>query len=236
MNTREFLAGMGASVWTLCSGSPVGAQTAEPSVIRWAELDVTPSKLDLFRGAALTLKDSVLQKEPGVAVYHAVSEALNPGRIHVLEMYDTSMVYEDHVRQPHFQEFRTATDSTVVGRRLYDVVPVKLGAKASLSVSPLVRIAELEIAPELLSDYIAAVSEEIETSIKLEPGVLTIYAVALKDNLSHLRFFEIYADETAYRQHIASPHFQKYGQTTAPMIRSRRLIEARPLFLGLRPR
>jgi hypothetical protein len=50
------------------------------------------------------------------------------------------------------------------------------------------------------------VTEEIEASIRIEAGVLAIYSVALKENPAHLRFFEIYADENAYRQHIESPH------------------------------
>jgi quinol monooxygenase YgiN len=75
---------------------------------------------------------------------------------------------------------------------------------------PLVRIAQLEIDPERLESYTAAVKEEIETSIRVEPGVLAIYAVAEKDNPSKLRFFEIYADEIAYNAHINSAHFIKY--------------------------
>jgi quinol monooxygenase YgiN len=62
---------------------------------------------------------------------------------------------------------------------------------------PLVRIAQLEIDPARLESYTAAVKEEIETSIRVEPGVLAIYAVAEKDNPSKLMFFEMYADEAA---------------------------------------
>src|SRR6187399_2282335 len=44
---------------------------------------------------------------------------------------------------------------------------------------PLVRIAELEIDAAHLANYKAAVTEEIETSLRVEPGVLAIYSVAL---------------------------------------------------------
>src|SRR4051794_22590014 len=43
---------------------------------------------------------------------------------------------------------------------------------------PLVRLAELEIGPAHLAGYMAAVREEMETSIRVEPGVLAIYCVA----------------------------------------------------------
>ena len=43
-----------------------------------------------------------------------------------------------------------------------------------------VRLAELEIDPARLDAYKAAVKEEMETSVRVEPGVLAIYAVAEK--------------------------------------------------------
>jgi quinol monooxygenase YgiN len=99
-----------------------------------------------------------------------------------------------------------------------------------------VRIAELEIDPAQLELYKAAVAEEIEASIRVEPGVLAIYSVALKEDPSQLRFFEIYADEAAYRRHLESPHFKKYVAATKLMIKSRKLIETVPVVLGAKPR
>jgi quinol monooxygenase YgiN len=80
------------------------------------------------------------------------------------------------------------------------------------------------------------VKEEIETSVRVEPGVLTIYCVAEKDHPNRLRFFEIYADENAYRAHVESPHFKNYVTTTQPMIRSRTLIETVPVQLSAKPK
>lgn len=97
---------------------------------------------------------------------------------------------------------------------------------------PLVRIAELEIEPGSVPAYMAAVSEEIDASIRSEPGVLSIYAVAEQDVPNRFHFFEIYADQDAYERHIASAHFQKYARTTQSMILSKRLIDTVPVRLG----
>lgn len=99
-----------------------------------------------------------------------------------------------------------------------------------------VRIAELVIDPEQLVAYTAAVREEMEDSIRLEPGVLAIYSVAEKDKPNSLRFFEIYASDEAYQAHIASPHFKKYVAITQPMILSRKLIETVPVQLSAKAR
>jgi quinol monooxygenase YgiN len=95
-----------------------------------------------------------------------------------------------------------------------------------------VRIAELDIDPAQLEAYKAALREEIETSIRVEPRVLALYAVSEKDNPARIRIFEVYADEEAYRAHLQTPHFLKYKTATQQMVRSLRLVETDPVMLG----
>ena len=97
---------------------------------------------------------------------------------------------------------------------------------------PVVRLAELEIDPAQLDRYLAFLREEIETSIRVEPGVLTLYAVQLKTDPTRVRLFEMYADSSAYNAHIASPHFQKYKAGTQAMVKSLVLNETNPILLG----
>jgi quinol monooxygenase YgiN len=236
MTTREFLARTGAAALGLCMAPALRAQTPMHPFIRWADLDIDPGKLEAFKAAARTHGEAVLRAEPGVVAFHAVSEADNPAKMRVFEMYKDAEAYQTHMQQPHFRDFRASTEAMITGRQLHDTAPIRLGAKARLIASPLVRIAELEIDPAQLRAYEAAVTEEIDDSIRLEPGVLTIYAVALAERRNHLRFFEIYADDAAYRQHLDSAHFKKYVDTTKPMITSRKLFETRPVFLGLAQR
>jgi uncharacterized protein (DUF1330 family)/quinol monooxygenase YgiN len=96
----------------------------------------------------------------------------------------------------------------------------------------LVRLADLEIDPGQLQRYLEIVKEEMETSVRVEPGVLALYALAEKDRPNRLRFLEIYADDEAYKSHIQSPHFKSYFTSTQSMITSRNLIEAVPVQLS----
>ncbi len=93
----------------------------------------------------------------------------------------------------------------------------------------MVRLAKLVIDSTQLESYKAALKEEIEASVRLEPGVLTLYAVAEKDNPTHITILEIYADTNAYKAHIQTPHFIKYKTGTKEMVKSLELIEATPL-------
>ena len=100
----------------------------------------------------------------------------------------------------------------------------------------IVRIAELDIAPEQLDAYKLALKEEIETSIRVEPGVLTLYAVSLKEHPEQIRLFEMYKDAASYESHLQSPHFKAYKAQTQQMVKGLRLIETEPILLGSKPR
>ena len=97
---------------------------------------------------------------------------------------------------------------------------------------PIVRLAELEIDPVQLENYKAALREEIDASIRMEPGVLTLYAVALKDNPTHIRILETYTGMAAYKSHLETPHFKKYKTATQGMVKSLKLVETDPIMLG----
>ncbi|TRO38258.1 antibiotic biosynthesis monooxygenase [Pseudomonas putida] len=106
------------------------------------------------------------------------------------------------------------------------------GAFCDESTERVVRIAQIVVEPKDLAAYQAAVKEEISDSVRLEPGVLAIYSVAEKDEPNKLFFFEIYANDAAYRSHISSPHFQKYAAITRSMIISKSLLETKPVQLS----
>jgi quinol monooxygenase YgiN len=109
-------------------------------------------------------------------------------------------------------------------------------ASAESVGGPIVRIAELEIDPAQLEAYKLALKDEIETSIRVEPGVLTLYAVSLKEHPEQIRLFETYRDEAAYESHLQSPHFRTYKDRTRQMVKLLRLAETEPILLGSKSR
>lgn len=94
----------------------------------------------------------------------------------------------------------------------------------------MVRLAKLVIDSTQLESYNTFLKEEIETSVTVEPGVLTLYAVAEKNRPTRITILEIYATEDAYKKHIQTPHFLKYKNATKHMVTSLELIETIPLF------
>jgi len=97
---------------------------------------------------------------------------------------------------------------------------------------PYVRIAELEIDPAQLDGFKSAIKAGIEAAVRVEPGVLALYAVSDTDNPTRVRVFEIYADADAYKTHLETPHFKKFRVTTETMVKSLTLIDAVPIVLS----
>jgi quinol monooxygenase YgiN len=128
------------------------------------------------------------------------------------------------------------TKQIVVFALVLTIVGLARPALAQEEAGRFVRIAELEIDPAQLVAFKAAIKEGIETAVRVEPGVLALYAIADKDNPARITVFEIYSDAEAYRSHLETPHFKKFRDTTDRMVRSRKLSDAVPLVLGAKPR
>lgn len=98
----------------------------------------------------------------------------------------------------------------------------------------LVRLSKITVDPDRLDDYNAFLKEEIEASMRLEPGVLALYATAEKEAPHKVTILEIYADLEAYEKHLETPHFQKYKQGTLKMVKKLELVDTTPLIPGLK--
>ena len=98
----------------------------------------------------------------------------------------------------------------------------------------IVRLAKLVIDSAQLERYNELLKEGIETSVRMEPGVLTLYAVAEKARPTHITILEIYASAEAYKKHLQTPHFLKYKNGTSEMVKSLELIETVPLLPGMK--
>ncbi|HRH48289.1 MAG TPA: putative quinol monooxygenase [Panacibacter sp.] len=89
----------------------------------------------------------------------------------------------------------------------------------------MVRLAKIIVDPLQLDKYNIALKEQMTTAVRVEPGVLTYYAVADKNDPSHITILEIYADTAAYQLHITTTHFKKYKETVKNMVKSLELVD-----------
>ena len=93
----------------------------------------------------------------------------------------------------------------------------------------IVRIAEIEVYPQYLQEYLVLANEVDRLSIEREPGVICLYPMQSAEDSCQIRILEIYASEDAYQQHLKTPHFQKYKQGTLHMVKDLKLPTMKPL-------
>ena len=93
----------------------------------------------------------------------------------------------------------------------------------------LYRLAEIEVHPQYLKDYLAAAAEIQKASLAEEPGVVCLFPTQTKEDSTQIRILEIYASQEAYQHHIQTAHFQKYKQGTLHMVKHLKLQDLQPL-------
>lgn len=96
----------------------------------------------------------------------------------------------------------------------------------------MVRLAQIEVHPDMLEAYMACAKEVGTVSMATEPGVIGLFSMQDKADPCHIYILEVYADEAAYQQHLQTAHFKKYKEGTARMVKSLRLIDTHPLVMA----
>jgi quinol monooxygenase YgiN len=100
----------------------------------------------------------------------------------------------------------------------------------------MVRLAKIKIDSAQLEKYKAALKEGIETAVRVEPGVITLFAVYDKNDPTNVTVLEVYADVAAYKAHIETPHFKKYKSITKDMVKSLELVDVDPIAFATKPK
>ena len=93
----------------------------------------------------------------------------------------------------------------------------------------IVRLAEIEVYPEHLQEYLKFANEVDRLSVECEPGVICLFPMQSAEDSTQIRILEIYASEEAYQSHIKTEHFLKYKQGTMHMVKNLKLPTMQPL-------
>ena len=93
----------------------------------------------------------------------------------------------------------------------------------------IVRIAEIEVHPQYLKEYLEAARSVGAESVKKEPGVICIFPNQITEDKNKIRIVEIYRNKESYEHHLTTEHFQTYKQGTLHMVKSLNLVDLSPL-------
>ncbi len=98
----------------------VSAQTKD-MMIRISEIEVDSTYLKEYNSILQEESRASVQLEAGVIAIYPLYQKENPAQIRILEIYANRKAYEEHLKTPHFQKYKTTTLKMVKSLKLIDM-------------------------------------------------------------------------------------------------------------------
>jgi quinol monooxygenase YgiN len=98
------------------------ASAQQPEMmVRIAEIEIDPVYLDEYKAILQEEAAASVKHEPGVIVIFPMYQKENPASVRLLEIYASKAAYEQHIKTPHFQKYKTTTLKMVKSLKLVDM-------------------------------------------------------------------------------------------------------------------
>lgn len=102
---------------TLLSCSSAFAQKKD-MMVRLAEIEIDPKYLEEYKAILKEESRASVEKEPGVISIFPMYQQENPTQLRLLEIYADRQAYEQYLKTPHFQKYKTSTLSMMKSLKL----------------------------------------------------------------------------------------------------------------------
>lgn len=175
-----------------------------------------------------------IANEKGTLAMYSVKLQANPEIAYMLEIYADNAAYQIHRDSSQYQAFAKVSPEILTDhKKRTALVPQFLGdRKIKQTATTQSRLVSLTVKPEHNIQFSKIIQAEMAQSLKVEDGVLAMYAATKQDSLNDWIFFEIYADEAAYQAHRETPHFKDYLKQTDKMIADKHYTAIQTAYLG----
>ncbi|EEY6112329.1 TPA: putative quinol monooxygenase [Escherichia coli] len=182
--------------------------------------------------ARQTISASVDHEEGTLAMY-ALQRSDNPLQAFMVELYENEIAYRKHLNAAPYKAFAARAPDIIDRKNKITLEPQFLGDKHIIPNERTINnLVIVEVTPEFQNEFKNIVLPEMAESLKVEKGVLAMYAATDSPQTpNHWYFYEVYASEEDYHLHRQTPHFRDYLRQTAHMSVSKDAIPVKPLFL-----
>ncbi|AOO84491.1 putative quinol monooxygenase [Bosea vaviloviae] len=130
MSIKDVSMAAAISIGALIGGHASAQDMPTGVVVRIAELDIDPARLDDYKAAVREEMADAVRLEPGVLAIYSVAEKDNPARLRFFEIYASDEAYRSHLESPHFKKYVAVTQPMITARKLIETIPVQLSAKS----------------------------------------------------------------------------------------------------------
>ena len=90
-------------------------------MVRISEIEIDPGYLEDYKAILKEEAAASVKLEPGVLGIFPMYQKENRTQIRILEMYANKTSYEQHLKTPHFQKYKTTTLKMVKSLKLVDM-------------------------------------------------------------------------------------------------------------------
>ena len=105
---------------TLFACSSAFAQKKD-MMVRLAEIEIDPQYLDEYKAILKEESRASVEVEPGVISIFPMYQKEHPTQLRLLEIYADRQAYEQHLKTPHFQKYKTSTLKMVKSLKLVEM-------------------------------------------------------------------------------------------------------------------
>lgn len=215
--------------------SPVFAtklDAPDKRVMNLFELGVRPDRDKDFADVARQTISASVDHEAGTLAMYALHRSDNPRQAFMVELYENESAYRKHLNAEPYKAFADRAPDIIDQKNKITLEPQFLGDKHIIPDERTINnLVIVEVKPEFQTEFKNIVLPEMAESLKVEKGVLAMYAATDSQTPNRWYFYEIYASEEAYQLHRQTPHFRDYLRQTAHMSVSKNAIPVKPVFL-----
>lgn len=221
-------------IWMLIS-SPVfatGPDTQDKRVMSIFELGVSSERDKDFADVARQTISASVDHEAGTLAMYALQRSDIPRQAFMVELYENESAYHKHLNAAPYRAFAARAPDIIDRKKKITLEPQFLGDKHIIPNERTINnLVIVEVKPEFQTEFKNIVLPEMAESLRVEKGVLAMYAAIDSQAPNRWYFYEIYASEEAYQLHRQTPHFRDYLRQTAHMSASKNAIPVKPVFL-----
>ena len=105
-------------------GADVPVREYGERIVRLAQIEVYPGKLDAYLAFAKEVGTVSMATEPGVVGLFSMQDKTQPCKVYILEVYADQAAYQAHLQTAHFKKYKEGTADMVKSLQLIDTNPM----------------------------------------------------------------------------------------------------------------
>lgn len=127
-NTKVYSTLIFQSILVFMSAGYQTASAQSQMMVRIAEIELVPAYLEEYKAILEAEAAASLKLEPGVIAIFPMFQKENSAQIRILEIYASKAAYEQHLKTPHFEKYKTSTLRMVNALKLVEMEAVDVAS------------------------------------------------------------------------------------------------------------